>query len=230
MLTSITPGSGVSLKWLQPVVVRRRVALDQHRQVSARRPCPRRRRPGRGNLPGSRCGGMKTCSRPSRGSTQRAVRTTPRSAGPFRATRRPRRGQPGDGVPLAPLAMASANCGRRAIVGPARGKGPRGAIGSSSMTGSRSSSAVPGQRVERQAKAHRRVAGDQVQVLAAQRPLAAHPAGLAVVARAAAAGRSRRPCPGPARRPGPGARAPRRRPACSCSGSTLTGSCRSRHR
>src|SRR5260370_33768605 len=38
----------------------------------------------------------------------------------------------------------------------------------------------PRERVERQAKAHRRVARDEIQVFAAQEPFAAHPPGLTV--------------------------------------------------
>ena len=68
----------------------------------------------------------------------------------------------------------------------------------------------PGQRVERQAKAHRRVAGDQVELLRPHEPPAALPARSARRrSRAAAAARSRRRSRAPARRRAPGARAPR---------------------
>ena len=112
---------------------------------------------------------MKTCSRPSRGSTHSAVRTTIRRRGrsgpmrraPARVLRRP------DRRPQA----ASAGTGNAALLPIARrGVGKRlarrervGAVHSSRGT----FGGFPGQRVERQPQAHRRIAREQKHVLAA---------------------------------------------------------------
>ena len=58
-------------------VVRRGVALDVDRAGPSPSPRPRRRRRARDSPRALSTGGMKTQSRPSRGSTERAVRTAP---------------------------------------------------------------------------------------------------------------------------------------------------------
>ncbi len=114
MLTSITPGSGVTLMCLMRAIVRRRVAFDQHRHVAAARRCLRWRRPVRCNLPPHRRGGMKTCRRPSRGSTHSAVRTIQGADSPTRACGR---ALVGSSVPSTPAGRlddrARRACGNR---------------------------------------------------------------------------------------------------------------------
>ena len=138
---------------------------------------------------------MKTYSRPSRGSTHSAVRTTPRRRsgrpGVVRASRRHRaasRSAPAGRCRRDPLPSTRGRTGRGGS-GAARGERDRARCSGSRSSGSAQGSESSGSRI-----AHRRVAGHQEQVLAAQEPAAAHPPrpprlGL----RPAAAGRSRRP-------------------------------------
>ncbi len=171
MLTSRTPGSGVSLKWLSRWIVRRRVALDEHRQAQLG---------GRvldggdeveiilqhaAAAAGRRAAGRRAARRTEWcGRRRRRIGRSPPAAR-CEAVRPPMR---------SPVRRTSEE---RPTPLPCRGgSGPRGAVGSSSTNGSRCSGAVPRQRVQRQAEAHRRIAGDQVHVLAAQEPPAAHPA------------------------------------------------------
>ena len=70
-------GVGRDLEMVQPMIVRRRVAFDHDRQCAS----SARGLLDRGDqvevvLEPTRTGGMKTCSRPWRGSTHRAVRIT----------------------------------------------------------------------------------------------------------------------------------------------------------
>ena len=172
MLTSMTPGSGVSLKWLSAVIVRRRVALDQHRQAQL----------GGGVLDGGdQVEVILQVLLRRHEDVQPAVARLDAQGGADRAgvglavRRRPivrdRNVRPWDWT------------SRPAI---RRQRGRAAAAGSERRTDRLVTARVlrgdPRQRVERQAKAHRRIAGDQVQVLAAQEPAAAHPRRLAVAA------------------------------------------------
>ena len=126
---------GRDLEVIQPWIVRRRDSPRSGPASAARPPCPRRRRPGRGSPRASSCGGMKTCSRPSRGSTQSAVRTSPGTDWPTSGRLLGRR--------LAGRCLPAA-AGRSATGDPpARAPGTcRGGKGSRCANGSRSSKAT----------------------------------------------------------------------------------------
>ena len=113
---------------------------------------------------------MKTCSAPvARLDAERGA-----DRGPSADSAASRLGDRAAGCSAMPRRVAACAAPRRARCG----SGPRGANGSRRtdvrvvVLGRR-----PGQRVERQAKAHRRVAGDQEQLLAAEEPPAARPSG-----------------------------------------------------
>ena len=123
-------------------------------------------------------------------------------------------------------------CGAPAAGGARRRAAARREVDRASKSSARAaSSGDPGQRVERQAVAHRRVAGNEVHARAAELQRLLHQrAAVDGSAPSAAAARSRSPCRGR----GAATSARRRRSSGSsrsvCSGSTLTGSVPSFHR
>ena len=94
MLTSITPGSGVTLMLIDARIVRRRVAFDHHRHVQMRRRVLDRGHQLDDNPRSRAAGGMKTYRWPSRGSTHSAVRTIQGADSPTAGLRSRSRSRP----------------------------------------------------------------------------------------------------------------------------------------
>ena len=153
-------------------------------------------------------GGRNTCISPSRGSTHSAVRT--RSGSP----------RPITGSVLRHRTEAFEAGGHAARRGGAARNAWRGGSGGARRERVRLDLVLdrfgigPGQAVQRQAQADRRIAGDQEHRAAAEEPLAALPAARAVArSPGAAAARCRPARPGPGRTPAPAARVPSGRAA-----------------
>ena len=164
MLTSSTPGIGRDRELLEAVIGRRRVALEAHAadRARGRRPRSPRRAPGtpRGRRPAAgrraACLADLDAERGAHQASDRARDRAPRGAGPWPLLgplrRRPVRDLRDDAGERRPREQ------RIALV-----------ISGARLLG------LPGQGVERQPEAHRRIAGDQEQPLAAQGPGAALP-------------------------------------------------------
>ena len=205
MLTSMTPGSGVTVEHPDARIARRRIAFDRRPAARCARAVSSTRRAARRTSSSRSSGGMKTCRWPSRTSTYSAVLITSRGAPP--RTLRPCV----RGCDVAALAAAR----RAARTDRPADSAPRssGRTSGSEPSGSRRPSGEsPATRYRRS-----RRSGHGLDSPAAS-PL---PSGSAALA---AAARSRPACRGRAAAGARGARARRASSGRPASGSTLTGS------
>ena len=240
MLTSMTPGSGVTLKLLQArIAAGRRIAFDEHRLAELLGGVLDRgdeieiilgalgRRHEDVEMAVARLEGDARCARCCRPSAPTPGRS-PRSGASARR-QASRRASPSPLVVGRHAALLAAQHRRAAEGFERRQVGMRHhRVGLDDEVHVRRRG--PRQRIERQAIADRRIARDQVALLGAQEPRPAAPAAAAVVLALRWAARSRRRFRGPSRTPAPGARAPSGPSPSLASTVTLLGRRRSRHR